>query len=148
MLGPWRRVERRQGVAPRLAVPWHVVVVPAIGDLECQSAVDLGQHVDARVVVLGEQPVEQWRAGDRALVLGEEAQRRRRSEPAQHHALRDLVPVVRLAEHVVAVEATLVRLAVVTAGRPPAAATAASSPMPPTTVTSSGANTGGPISAL
>ena len=142
-------VEEGQCLPPRLPVGGHVGVVPAVRAALGQPLVDHGQHGHPRLVPLVEQVVEQ-RAGDRLLGRGEEPQGMRRSEPAQHDARRDVVPRGQLREHVIAVEPTL------PARRDPGPAphqrsrrsTAASRPIPPTIVTSSGANSGGPISAL
>ena len=142
-------VQEGQCEPPSLTVGGHVRVVPAVGAALDQPLVDHREHRHLRLVPLVEQVVEQ-RGRGRLLGRREEPQRLRRSEPAQHHAGGDLVPGGQLGEDVVAGEPALLT------GRGAGAAphqrsrrsTAASSPIPPTMVTSSGANRGGPISAL
>ena len=78
-----RRVERGDRAAPGLGILGQVLVAVPVAAPLGQPLVDHLEHGDARLLVLGQQPVEQG-AGRRLLLGGEEPRRAGGAEPAEH----------------------------------------------------------------
>ena len=151
-------IEGGQALAPGLTIFGHVLVVPAVGQPGQQPLVDQLGDRNLRLIVLGQQQVEQ--GTDRRLLGGvKERQLRVRVESGQHHPGGHQIPAAHLAQHVEVTEAALVargdRITLrgparqVLAHRSPSRRNSeARIPMPPTIAASRGANMGGPISML
>ena len=140
---------------PGHPVVGHVLIPVPVAAVFEQTLVDHFDHRHPRLVVLGQESIDQG-PGSRLPVGGEEAQWGTGAEPAEDHHPGGVVPGRTLLGDVVAGEPRFGRT--LRGGRGSTSGglrhqrsrrkMAASSPMPPTRPNSSGAKVGGPISTL
>ncbi len=134
-----------EGLPPRIAVRGHVSEAVPVAFAGREASVDELDDRHTRFAFLGEQSVEQ-RACGHLFVRGEKRDGRRAIDSGEHDRAGRVVPGIGLLHDVVAGK-SLVGVAGCCHQRS-RRRIAATSPMPPTRENSSGANIGGPISAL